>query len=139
MAGAGRYPRVLLLQCFISTALCNTFTAFTEEPMDRAGKSDGYCSRIIRAQGTRKEGYNEFRLRVEGDPETYQPGSTYRVTLYASSPSYFRGFTLISVKEGREGDQDEDYAGNFQVKRQHLHHTLANIKHQMSTWKCRRG
>ena len=77
MAGAGRYP-VLLLQCFISTALCNTFTAFTEEPMDRAGKSDGYCSRIIRAQGTRKEGYNEFRLRVEGDPETYQPGSTYR-------------------------------------------------------------
>ncbi|XP_067105579.1 spondin-1a [Osmerus mordax] len=84
--------------------------------MDRAGKSDGYCSRIIRAQGTRKEGYNEFRLRVEGDPETYQPGSTYRVTLYASSPSYFRGFTLISVKEGREGDQDEDYAGNFQVE-----------------------
>lgn len=80
MAGAGIYPRVLLLlQCFISGALCNAF-AFTEEPSERVGKADGYCSRILRAQGTRKEGYNEFRLRVEGDPENYQPGSTYRGT-----------------------------------------------------------
>uniref|UniRef100_A0A673Y2L4 Spondin-1 n=1 Tax=Salmo trutta TaxID=8032 RepID=A0A673Y2L4_SALTR len=84
-------------------------------PSERAGKSDGYCSRILRAQGTRKEGYNEFRLRVEGDPENYQPGSTYRVTLYASSPAYFRGFTLIALREGREGDKEEDYAGNFQI------------------------
>uniref|UniRef100_A0A674A356 Spondin-1 n=1 Tax=Salmo trutta TaxID=8032 RepID=A0A674A356_SALTR len=84
-------------------------------PSERAGKSDGYCSRILRAQGTRNEGYNEFRLRVEGDPENYQPGSTYRVTLYASSPAYFRGFTLIALREGREGDKEEDYAGNFQI------------------------
>uniref|UniRef100_A0A8C7MKR9 Spondin-1 n=1 Tax=Oncorhynchus kisutch TaxID=8019 RepID=A0A8C7MKR9_ONCKI len=82
------------------------------------GKSDGYCGRILRAQGTRKEGYNEFRLRVEGDPENYQPGSTYRVTLYASSPAYFRGFTLIALREGREGDKEDDYAGNFQVRQQ---------------------
>ncbi|CAB1339318.1 unnamed protein product, partial [Coregonus sp. 'balchen'] len=78
MAGAGIFLCILLLQCFISTALCNAGFAFTEEPSERAGKSDGYCSRILRAQGTRKEGYNEFRLRVEGDPENYQPGSTYR-------------------------------------------------------------
>ncbi|CAL8238057.1 unnamed protein product, partial [Merluccius merluccius] len=36
-------------------------------------------------------------------------------TLVASSPAYFRGFTLIALKEGREGDQDEDYAGHFQI------------------------
>uniref|UniRef100_A0AAZ3P2F1 Spondin-1 n=1 Tax=Oncorhynchus tshawytscha TaxID=74940 RepID=A0AAZ3P2F1_ONCTS len=105
----------LVVTFFISTALCNAGFIFTEEPSERAGKSDGYCSRILRAQGTRNEGYNEFRLRVEGDPENYQPGSTYRVTLYASSPAYFRGFTLIALKEGREGDKEEDYAGNFQI------------------------
>uniref|UniRef100_A0A8C7DEE5 Spondin-1 n=1 Tax=Oncorhynchus kisutch TaxID=8019 RepID=A0A8C7DEE5_ONCKI len=105
----------LAVTFFISTALCNAGFIFTEEPSERAGKSDGYCSRILRAQGTRNEGYNEFRLRVEGDPENYQPGSTYRVTLYASSPAYFRGFTLIALKEGREGDKEEDYAGNFQI------------------------
>ena len=37
------------------------------------------------------------------------------MTLLASSPSYFRGFTLISVKEGKEGITDDDYAGQFQV------------------------
>ncbi|TKS70052.1 Spondin-1 F-spondin [Collichthys lucidus] len=89
--------------------------AFTEEPSERAGKSDGYCSRILRAQSNRKEVNNEFRLRVEGDPESYQPGSTYRVTVTASSPSYFRGFTLIALKQGAEGDRDEDYIGNFQI------------------------
>uniref|UniRef100_A0A4W5P5P2 Spondin 1 n=1 Tax=Hucho hucho TaxID=62062 RepID=A0A4W5P5P2_9TELE len=115
MAGARIFLCALLLQCFISTALCNAGFTFTEEPSERAGKSDGYCSRILRAQGTRNEGYNEFRLRVEGDPENYQPGSTYRVTLYASSPAYFRGFTLIALREGREGDKEEDYAGNFQI------------------------
>uniref|UniRef100_A0A7N8Y9D4 Spondin-1 n=1 Tax=Mastacembelus armatus TaxID=205130 RepID=A0A7N8Y9D4_9TELE len=81
----------------------------------RAVKADGYCSRVLRAQSNRKEGNNEFRLRVEGDPESYHPGSTYRVTVTASSPSYFRGFTLIALKEGTEGDKDEDYAGNFQI------------------------
>lgn len=39
------------------------------------------------------------------------------VSLYASSPSYFRGFTLIALKEGREGSSLDDYAGNFEVSR----------------------
>lgn len=38
------------------------------------------------------------------------------VNVIATSPSYFRGFTLIALKEGTEGDKDEDYAGNFQVR-----------------------
>ena len=76
--------------------------------MDRAvGRSDGYCSRIIRAQGTRKEGYNEFRLRVEGDPETYQPGSTYRGMPRELKPPYahvldvntlYSNLTIIDVE-----------------------------------------
>lgn len=37
------------------------------------------------------------------------------VTLYTTSPAYFRGFTLIALKEGRNGEKEEDYAGNFQV------------------------
>uniref|UniRef100_A0AAX7SPP6 Spondin-1 n=1 Tax=Astatotilapia calliptera TaxID=8154 RepID=A0AAX7SPP6_ASTCA len=78
-------------------------------------RADGYCSRVLRAQSNRKEGNSEFRLRVEGDPESYHPGSTYRVTVTAASPSYFRGFTLIAMKDGAEGDKDEDYAGNFQI------------------------
>lgn len=41
--------------------------------------------------------------------------SAFTVTLYATNPSYFRGFTLIALKEGRNGDKEEDYAGNFQV------------------------
>eukprot|EP00064_Thunnus_orientalis_P003017 superscaffoldBa00000237_g3025 len=114
MTATGLQSRVMLLLCFISTAACNMF-AFTEEPSERVGRGDGYCSRILRAQSNRKEGNTEFRLRVEGDPESYQPGSTYRVTLIASSPSYFRGFTLIALREGAEGDRDEDYIGNFQI------------------------
>ncbi|XP_051953825.1 spondin-1-like [Xyrauchen texanus] len=90
-----------------------------EEPADRADPSDGYCSWITRAQphaaAGRIESYSEFRLRVEGDPEHYQPASTYRVTLYATNPAYFRGFTLIVLKEGHNGDHEEDYAGNFQI------------------------
>uniref|UniRef100_A0AAQ5X607 Spondin-1 n=1 Tax=Amphiprion ocellaris TaxID=80972 RepID=A0AAQ5X607_AMPOC len=114
MTAAGPHPRVLLLLCLFSSAACNMF-AFTEEPSERAGKADGYCSRILRAQSNRKDGNSEFRLRVEGDPESYHPGSTYRVTLSATSPSYFRGFTVIALREGAEGDKDEDYAGNFQI------------------------
>ncbi|KAJ8002793.1 hypothetical protein DPEC_G00162650 [Dallia pectoralis] len=112
----GIHVHVLLLQCLIAGFACNA-RAFAEEPADRQGKSDGYCGRILRAQtqGTRRDGYNEFRLRVEGDPGHYQPASTYRVTLYASSPSYFRGFTLIALKEGKEGTTDDDYAGKFQI------------------------
>lgn len=68
---------ILLLQCLITGTLCTAFS-FTEEPAERAAKPDGHCSRILRAQGVKRETYNEFRLRVEGDPESYQPGSTYR-------------------------------------------------------------
>uniref|UniRef100_A0A8C1XQY5 Spondin-1 n=1 Tax=Cyprinus carpio TaxID=7962 RepID=A0A8C1XQY5_CYPCA len=83
----------------------------------RQSRSEGGFCRIFRTQtrGARRDGQNEFRLRVEGDPETYQPGSTYRVSLYASSPSYFRGFTLIALKEGREGVTPDDYAGTFKL------------------------
>uniref|UniRef100_A0A8C7GFH5 Spondin-1 n=1 Tax=Oncorhynchus kisutch TaxID=8019 RepID=A0A8C7GFH5_ONCKI len=112
----GIYLNLLLLQYFVSNCVCNGLT-FVEEPTDKQAKSDGYCGRILRAQtqGTRRDGYNEFRLRVEGDPENFQPASTYRVTLHASSPSYFRGFTLIALKEGKEGTTDDHYAGKFQI------------------------
>ncbi|XP_039988819.1 spondin-1b isoform X3 [Xiphias gladius] len=111
----GMYLYLLLLQYyFVSTFVCNAI-AFVEEPS--GGRSDGYCGRILRAQtqGTRRDGHHEFRLRVEGDPETYHPGSTYRVVLLATSPAYFRGFTLIALKEGREGTTDGDYTGQFQI------------------------
>uniref|UniRef100_A0A8C9YQ10 Spondin-1 n=1 Tax=Sander lucioperca TaxID=283035 RepID=A0A8C9YQ10_SANLU len=113
-----------LLPCSLSTPHTDPGTA-TAAPLSSVPaqprlnvvrKSDGYCGRIIRAQthGTRRDGHHEFRLRVEGDPETYQPGSTYRVVLLAISPAYFRGFTLIALKEGREGTTDDDYTGQFQ-------------------------
>ncbi|KAJ4938055.1 hypothetical protein JOQ06_002681 [Pogonophryne albipinna] len=110
----GMYLHVLFLQYYFLTSLVCNAVAFVDEPS--AGRSDGYCGRILRAQtqGTRKDGHHEFRLRVEGDPESYQPGSTYRVMLLATSPSYFRGFTLIALKEGREGTTDDDYTGQFQ-------------------------
>ncbi|TNN73966.1 Spondin-1 [Liparis tanakae] len=110
----GMYLHVLFLLCyFVSSFVCNA-VSFVEEPA--GGRLDGYCGRILRAQtqGTRRDGHNEFRLRVEGDPETYQPGTTYRVVLMATSPAYFRGFTLIALKEGREGTTDDDYTGQFQ-------------------------
>uniref|UniRef100_A0AAX7SGE4 Spondin-1 n=1 Tax=Astatotilapia calliptera TaxID=8154 RepID=A0AAX7SGE4_ASTCA len=111
----GMYLHLLLLQYyFVSSFVCNAI-AFVEEPF--GGRSDGYCGRILRAQthGTRRDGHHEFRLRVEGDPDTYRPGSTYRVVLLATSPAYFRGFTLIALKEGREGTTDDDYTGQFQI------------------------
>nr|XP_020512006.1 spondin-1-like [Labrus bergylta] len=109
----GMFFQLLLLH-FLSSFVCNA-VAFVEEPS--GGRSDGYCGRILRAQtqATRKEGHHEFRLRVEGDPETYQPGLKYRVVLLATSPNYFRGFTLIALKEGREGTTDDDYTGQFQI------------------------
>ncbi|GAA6088210.1 spondin-1b [Tachysurus ichikawai] len=88
---------------------------FSIHAFSSRSESSSFC-RILRSpnRGARREGHNEYRLRVEGDPETYQAGSTYRVSLYASSPSYFRGFTLIALKEGREGSSLNDYAGNFE-------------------------
>eukprot|EP00066_Takifugu_rubripes_P016019 XP_011605285.1 PREDICTED: spondin-1-like isoform X2 [Takifugu rubripes] len=104
---------LLLLYYLISSLVCDA-VAFAEAS---EGISDVYCERILRAQtqGTRRDGHHEFRLRMEGDPETYRPGSTYRVVLMATSPAYFRGFTLIALKEGREGTVEDDYAGQFQV------------------------
>eukprot|EP00066_Takifugu_rubripes_P016020 XP_011605286.1 PREDICTED: spondin-1-like isoform X3 [Takifugu rubripes] len=103
---------LLLLYYLISSLVCDA-VAFAEAS---EGISDVYCERILRAQtqGTRRDGHHEFRLRMEGDPETYRPGSTYRVVLMATSPAYFRGFTLIALKEGREGTVEDDYAGQFQ-------------------------
>ncbi|XP_054827813.1 spondin-1 isoform X1 [Eublepharis macularius] len=109
------YSYLRALQLFAWTFPLMTFASFTDETLERAAKSEGYCSRILRAQGTRREGYNEFSLRVEGDPEFYKPGNSYRVTLSAATPAYFRGFTLIALKEGKEGDKEEDHAGTFQI------------------------
>lgn len=39
----------------------------------------------------------------------------FTVVLLATSPSYFRGFTLIALKDGRDGTSDDDYIGQFQV------------------------
>uniref|UniRef100_A0A452H9J4 Spondin 1 n=1 Tax=Gopherus agassizii TaxID=38772 RepID=A0A452H9J4_9SAUR len=112
-------PMGLHLQPFVLHFLALTFPlvalGFFDETLEKATKSEGYCSRILRAQGTRREGYNEFSLRVEGDPEFYKPGNNYRVTLSAATPAYFRGFTLIALKEGKEGDKEEDHAGTFQI------------------------
>uniref|UniRef100_A0ABI7XIJ5 Spondin-1 n=1 Tax=Felis catus TaxID=9685 RepID=A0ABI7XIJ5_FELCA len=105
-----RSPALLALALPLAAAL-----AFSDETLDKVPKSEGYCSRILRAQGTRREGYTEFSLRVEGDPDFYKPGISYRVTLSAAPPSYFRGFTLIALKENREGDKEEDHAGTFQI------------------------
>ncbi|XP_064221224.1 spondin-1 isoform X3 [Aotus nancymaae] len=44
-----------------------------------------------------------------------QGGGVQAVTLSAAPPSYFRGFTLIALKENREGDKEEDHAGTFQI------------------------
>lgn len=46
------------------------------------------------------------------------------VTLSAATPAYFRGFTLIALKEGKEGDKEEDHAGSFQVRELSLTYTL---------------
>lgn len=77
-ADMGVRMHLLLLQYYLLCSLLCDAVAFVEEPS--GGRSDGYCGRILRAQtqGTRRDGHHEFRLRVEGDPETYQPGSTYR-------------------------------------------------------------
>ncbi|XP_007424621.2 spondin-1-like [Python bivittatus] len=116
MGRCRRYSGALrTLQLLAWTFPLVTLASLADETLERASKSEGYCSRILRAQGTRREGYNEFSLRVEGDPEFYKPGHSYRVTLSAATPAYFRGFTLIALKEGKEGDKEEDHAGTFQI------------------------
>ncbi|XP_043915241.1 spondin-1 [Protopterus annectens] len=110
----GSHLRQSLFQCTTLTFLL-TVAAFLDETTEKVAKSDGFCHRILRTQGLRREGFNEFSLRVEGDSPFYKPGNSYRVTLSTTSPSYFRGFTLIALKENKEGDKEEDYAGNFQI------------------------
>lgn len=68
-----RSPALLALALPLAVVL-----AFSDETLDKVPKSEGYCSRILRAQGTRREGYTEFSLRVEGDPDFYKPGTSYR-------------------------------------------------------------
>lgn len=68
-----RSPALLALALPLAVAL-----AFSDETLDKVPKSEGYCSRILRAQGTRREGYTEFSLRVESDPDFYKPGTSYR-------------------------------------------------------------
>lgn len=69
-----RGPALLALALPLAVAL-----AFSDETLDKVPKSEGYCSRIrLRVQGTRREGYTEFSLRVEGDPDFYKPGTSYR-------------------------------------------------------------
>ncbi|XP_043084299.1 spondin-1b isoform X2 [Puntigrus tetrazona] len=107
---------MIVLLVFLNVLFVHT-DAFRRDTAERHSRSEGGFCRILQSQtrGARRDGQSEFRLRVEGDPETYQPGSTYRVSLYASSPSYFRGFTLIALKEGREGVTPDDYAGTFKL------------------------
>uniref|UniRef100_A0A8C9DTE6 Uncharacterized protein n=1 Tax=Prolemur simus TaxID=1328070 RepID=A0A8C9DTE6_PROSS len=66
-------PALLALALPLAAAL-----AFSKETLDKAPKSEGCCSPILRAQGTRREGYTEFSLRVETDPDFCKPGTNYR-------------------------------------------------------------
>ncbi|XP_075879669.1 spondin-1a [Nelusetta ayraudi] len=128
MTAAARLRRALLLLGFVSAAAGNLF-AHTKEPSDRVGKSDGYCGQIVRAHSNRTETNSEFRLRVEGDPDSYQPGSTYRVTLTAAGASYFRGFILTAMREGTEGDRDDDYVGNYRIIDEEETQFMTNCPH----------
>ena len=53
------------------------------------------------------------------------------VTLSAATPAYFRGFTLIALKEGKEGDKEEDHAGTFQVRELSLTCTSRSLPYCM--------
>ncbi|TWW76578.1 Spondin-1 F-spondin [Takifugu flavidus] len=62
--------------------------------------------------GADGSGWGEGCLGIP--PEAAAP-ATQILVLMATSPAYFRGFTLIALKEGREGTVEDDYAGQFQV------------------------
>lgn len=53
------------------------------------------------------------------------------MTLSAATPAYFRGFTLIALKEGKEGDKEEDHAGTFQVRDLSLTCTARSLSYCM--------
>lgn len=50
----------------------------------------------------------------------------FTVVLTATSPAFFRGFTLIALKDGREGTASKDYAGQFQVSAVNAHDFILN-------------
>lgn len=56
------------------------------------------------------------RTHTHTNTHSLSLSSSFTVVLLAASPAYFRGFTLIALKEGREGTTDDDYAGQFQVR-----------------------
>ncbi|KAI4580871.1 hypothetical protein MJG53_010413 [Ovis ammon polii x Ovis aries] len=99
-----RGPALLALALPLAVAL-----AFSDETLDKVPKSEGYCSRILRVQGTRREGYTEFSLRVEGDPDFYKPGTSYREhRLWGSQASVLRHMGLVAlqhVESSRTRDQ----------------------------------
>lgn len=103
-------------ECVLLLLLLSSLCSAARSVEDPAAP-DRICGRILRSQrhGTRRGGHLEFRLRVDGDPETYRPGNTYRVVLLAESPAYFRGFMLVALKEGRDGTSAADHSGQFQI------------------------
>lgn len=70
---------LVVLLVFLNVFFIHT-DAFRRDTAERQSRSEGGFCRILRTQTrtARRDGQNEFRLRVEGDPETYQPESTYR-------------------------------------------------------------
>uniref|UniRef100_A0AAY5EYS2 Spondin-1 n=1 Tax=Electrophorus electricus TaxID=8005 RepID=A0AAY5EYS2_ELEEL len=112
----GVHTDQLFLRCPLLIVVFFSTYAFARAAAGRLPFRERYC-RIadLPNPATERDGQREIQLRVEGDPETYQPGSTYRVSLYTSSPSFFRGFILLALREGREGDVPGDFAGNFKI------------------------
>lgn len=88
---------LLLLYCLKSSFVSNAVASAEEAS---GGNSDGYCGRILRAQtqGTRRDGHHEFRLRMEGDPETYEPGSTYRGSRSLKQNFLFQAFFFFNLQ-----------------------------------------
>lgn len=54
--------------------------------------------------------FSRFGLSV-----THTRVCLHPVTLTAAGASYFRGFILTAMREGTEGDRDDDYVGNYRV------------------------
>ncbi|KAK1804591.1 hypothetical protein P4O66_020585 [Electrophorus voltai] len=116
VSNMGVHTDQLFLRCPLLIVVFFSTYAFAGAAAGRLPFRERYC-RIadLPNPATERDGQREIQLRVEGDPETYQPGSTYRVSLYTSSPSFFRGFILLALREGREGDVPGDFAGNFKI------------------------
>ncbi|XP_076878272.1 spondin-1b isoform X2 [Brachyhypopomus gauderio] len=116
MLTMGLHTDKLFFQCLLLIVVPFGTGALTGSTAGRLPFRARYC-RIQDSPNpvTQRDVQKEIQFRVEGDPETYQPGSTYRVSVYTSSPVFFRGFVLVALKEGREGDVPGDFAGNFKI------------------------